>query len=288
MKEIKIIQLGDKAYPKKLLKIKNPPKQLYVLGDETLLNKKSIAMIGSRNCTPYGYDQAQRFAKELSKHSVCIISGMAEGIDSASHIGAKGEIGKTVAVLGGGFYDIFPKENEGLFYEILEQGGCIVSEYAPEIKHKSSYFPERNRIVSGLSDGVLVIEARHRSGTSITARLAQEQGKKVYCIPMNLGETTGVGTARLIQNGAKLVISPNDILRDMGIVCNDDVELEEKEIKVEEQYQPVYNVLRKMPLSANEIARRSGKSVVEVNSILTILELQGLIREVGMNEFVKS
>lgn len=288
MKEIKVIKKEDKSYPQKLLKIKNPPKQLYVLGDESLLNKTAIAMIGSRNCTPYGYKQAQRFAKELSKHNVCIISGMAEGIDSASHIGAKGEIGKTVAVLGGGFYDIFPKENEELFYEILEQGGCIVSEYAPDTRHKSAYFPERNRIVSGLSDGVLVIEARHRSGTSITARLAQEQGKQVYCIPTNLGETTGVGTARLIQNGGKLVVSPNDILLDLGIPCEEDLVLEEKEIEVEEQYQPVYNVLRKMPLTANEIASRSKKSVVEVNSILTMLELQGLVKQVGMNEFVKS
>lgn len=286
MKEIKVIQLGDKIYPQKLLAIKNPPEKLYVLGDETLLEKQSIAMIGSRNCTPYGYGQAEHFAKALSQQNVCIVSGMAEGIDSASHTGAKSEIGKTIAVLGGGFYHIFPKENEILFYEILQQGGCVVSEYEPNTCPKSEYFPERNRIVSGLSDGVLVIEARHRSGTSITARLAKQQGKQIYCIPMNLGETTGVGTARLIQNGAKLVVSPQEILQDLGILC-EEIQPEEKEVEVEEPYREVYNVLRKIPLSANQIAERSGKSIIETNSILTMLELQGLVRQVGMNEFVK-
>ena len=194
MENIKIIKIKDKRYPTKLLKIKNPPEQLYVLGDESLLNKTSLAIIGSRDCTEYGYMQAVRFSKEVAQQDICIVSGMAIGIDSAAHIGAKCEIGKTVAVLGGGFNNIFPEENEELFYGILEAGGCIISEYAPDVEADSENFPRRNRIVSGLSDGVLVVEARYRSGTSITARFAKHQGKKIFCVPSNIDSTTGYGT----------------------------------------------------------------------------------------------
>ena len=288
MKDIKIIYKEDKNYPKSLLELKKPPEQLYVVGDESLLNKKSIAIIGSRDCTEYGYKQAVRFAKELSENNICVISGMAVGIDSAAHIGAKDEIGKTIAVLGSGFNNIFPKENEELFYDILKQGGCIISEYKPNTKHKSEYFPERNRIVSALSNGLLVVEARQRSGTSITARYAIELGKQIYCIPTNLDETTGVGTGRLIQKGAKLVLSPEDILIDLGFDLEENENYEELEIEVDEKYKDIYIVLKRIPTNINEIAKKSGKNMVEVNSTLTMLELQGLVKQCGVGEFVKT
>lgn len=287
MKEIKIIKKDDKCYPDNLLQLKNPPNQLYVLGDETLLNKKSIAIIGSRDCTEYGYKQAVKFSKELSENNICIVSGMAVGIDSAAHIGAKDEIGKTIAVLGSGFNYIYPKENEKLFYDILEKGGCVISEYEPKVEHNSKYFPERNRIVSALSEGVLVVEARHRSGTSITARCAKELGKKIYCIPTNLEETTGVGTGRLIQNGAKLVLTPEDILADLGFDIEEDEEYDDIHIEVDEKYREVYSILKRIPTNINDIVRKSGKSMIEVNSTLTMLELQGLVRQSGAGEFVK-
>lgn len=288
MKEIKIIKKENSAYPKKLFNIESPPKQLYVLGDETLLNKMSIAIIGSRDCTEYGYKQALKFSKEIAKKNVCIVSGMAIGIDSAAHNGAKSEIGKTIAVLGGGFNYIFPEENEDLFYEILEEGGCIVSEYAPNVKAESKYFPVRNRIVSGLSNGVLVVEARHRSGTSITVKYAKQQGKSIFCIPSNLGETTGVGTGRLIQDGASLVLTPDDILMELGLDTTKEIVIEEvEEVNVKEEYKKVYELLGKMPMNINEIAKKSKKNVIEVNTTLTMLELEGLVKQVGMNEFVK-
>ncbi len=287
MKEIKIINKEDKDYPQKLLQIKNPPKQLYVLGDESLLNKQSIAIVGSRDCTQYGHEQAKRFAKELAKENICIVSGMAIGIDGAAHIGAKGEIGKTIAVLGCGFNHIFPEENEDLFYEILEEGGCIISEYEPDVEPNSKYFPIRNRIVSGLSDGVLVVEAKKKSGSGITARLAKEQNKKVYCIPSNIDSKNGIGTGMLIQSGAKLVLTPEDILVDLGKNVTKNEIVEEVHVEVEEQYKEVYETLTRVPLNVNEICKRTRKNIIEVNTTLTMLELQGLVRQVGANEFIR-
>lgn len=287
MQYIKIIKIGDINYPEHLLKIKNPPKQLYVLGDETLLNKQSIAIIGSRDCTEYGYEQAQRFAKELARGNICIVSGMAIGIDSAAHIGAKSDLGKTIAVLGSGFNHIFPEENEELFYDILQEGGCIISEYEPDTEPNSKHFPIRNRIISGLSNGVLVVEAKDKSGSGITARLAKEQNKKVYCIPSNIDSKNGVGTGRLIQEGANLVLSPQDILIELGISISENKIAEERNIKVDKQYKAVYETLTRIPINVNEICKRTSKNIIEVNTTLTMLELQGLVKQVGINEFVK-
>lgn len=247
-----------------------------------------MAIVGSRNCTEYGYKQAKKFAKEISKQNICIISGMALGIDSSAHIGAKVEIGKTIAVLGSGFDNIFPKENEELFYDILENGGCVVSEYAPEVKKNSKYFPIRNRIISGLSEGVLIIEAKEKSGSGVTARIAKQQNKKVYCIPSNLDSKNGIGTGKLIQKGAKLVLNPKDILIDFGInkICENNID-NETYVKVDKKYMEVYKTLSKIPINTNEICRKTKKDIGEINMILTMLELEGVVKQVGANEFIK-
>lgn len=215
---------------------------------------------------------------------------MAIGIDSAAHIGAKGEIGKTIAVLGCGFDHIFPEENKELFHDILEEGGCIISEYSSNTEPNSKHFPVRNRIISGLSSGVLVVEAKSRSGSGITARLAKEQNKEVYCIPSNIDSKNGEGTGRLINQGAKLVLSPQDILIDFGINANGllEVKKEKVKVKVKEQYKEIYEVITKVPINVNEICKRTNKSIIEVNTTLTMLELEGFVKQVGVNEFIKS
>lgn len=192
-------------------------------------------------------------------------------------------------MLGCGFDHIFPEENKELFHDILEEGGCIISEYEPDTQPNSKHFPVRNRIISGLSSGVLVVEAKNRSGSGITARLAKEQNKEVYCIPSNIDSKNGEGTGRLIKQGAKLVLNPQDILTNLGIEAKENKNKKEKErkITVDDQYKEVYAVLTRIPTNVNEICKKTRKNIVEVNTTLTMLELQGLVKQVGANEFIK-
>lgn len=183
---MKYITIENNNYPEKLKNIYNPPKGLYVKGDIKLLNKPSVAIIGSRNCSKYGEIVAKEFANELARMKITIISGMARGIDTFAHIGSIIGNGKTIAVLGSGLNKIYPKENEKLYYKILEKGGLIVSEYEPNEEPLPEHFPARNRIISGLCDKLIVVEAGKRSGTSITVNFALEQGKEIYAVPGNI------------------------------------------------------------------------------------------------------
>lgn len=162
---------------------KDAPKELWYEGEISLLNRHSIAVIGARKCTEYGKIWCEKFVKDLLDYNLVIVSGMANGIDSIAHKTALKYGGKTIAVLPSGLKNIYPKSNESLYNKIIQNGGLVISEYEPSKKANSRYFIERNRIVSGLSQGVLVIEAAYRSGTSITANIAKVQGKKVFCIP---------------------------------------------------------------------------------------------------------
>ena len=204
----------DEHYPEKLLQIKDRPNKIYAVGNIELLNNKSIAIVGSRISTAYGEYYAAKFAKEISKKGITIISGLAKGIDTVAHQNSKQEKGRTIAVLGCGFNHVYPKENEELFNEIIDDGGCIVSQYSPDTDINLKEVPFRNRIISALSEGVLIVEARHRSGSGVTAKYAFEQNKKVFCLPNQIGVTTGVGTNNLIKEGAKITTCVNDILEE--------------------------------------------------------------------------
>ncbi len=183
---MKYIAITDSKYPEKLKNIYDPPKGIYIEGNLELLSKPSIAIIGSRNCSRYGEMVAKKFGIDLAKKNIVVISGMARGIDTFAHIGCLIGEGKTIAVLGSGFKNIYPKENEKLFYKILEKGGAIISEYTPEEMPLAEHFPARNRIISGLCDKLIVVEAGKRSGTFITVDFALEQGKDIYAVPGNI------------------------------------------------------------------------------------------------------
>ena len=261
-----------------MLQIKDRPNKIYVVGNIELLNNKSIAIVGSRISTTYGEYYAAKFAKEISKKGITIISGLAKGIDTVAHQNSKQEKGRTIAVLGCGFNHVYPKENEELFNEIIEDGGCIVSQYSPDTDINLKEVPFRNRIISALSEGVLIVEARHRSGSGVTAKYAFEQNKKVFCLPNQIGVTTGVGTNNLIKKGAILVTNPNEILTQIGENVEKDTEENEKtKLKISDEYKEIYEKLEEGKIGTNELARSLNQTIVQINQKLTLMELEGLI-----------
>lgn len=211
---MKILKIENEDYPKKLKNIDNPPKQLYVLGNEKILDDFGLAIIGCRQYSEYGKKVAKDISFKLAKQGIKIISGMARGIDSFAHMGCMVAGGKTIAVLGGGFNNIYPKENIELLKEIIRTGGAVITEYSPDVKPIGANFPLRNRIISGLSDGVVVIEARKKSGTLITVDYALEQGKEIFAVPGNIDNSSSQGTNEMIREGAKIVTCIEDILEE--------------------------------------------------------------------------
>lgn len=212
--KIEEISIESKEYPEQLREIYDAPLKLYVLGDKEILKQFGIAIVGSRDATEYGKKVTLQFAKDLSKNGINIISGLALGIDTCAHLGTlyQDSIGKTIAVLGGGLDEIYPKQNVELAKQIIKNGGCIISEYPLGAKPEKLHFPQRNRIISGLSKGVLIVEASEKSGSLITVDFALEQGREVFAVPGNISSSTSAGTNNLIKQGAKLVTSYEDIL----------------------------------------------------------------------------
>ena len=214
--KIEEIYLSSEKYPKRLKEIYNPPQKLYVLGNTEILNDIGIAIVGARQATEYGKKVALELSRDLSKRKIVIISGLAKGIDSYAHIGTLNvPNGKTIAVLGSGIKELYPKENIELARQIVKNGGCIISEYPPNEKPNKRNFPERNRIISGLSKGVIIVEASEKSGALITADFALEQGKEVFAVPGSIYSNMSVGTNKLIGQGAKLVTNFEDILNEI-------------------------------------------------------------------------
>ena len=208
---IKILTIEDKAYPQILKTIYDYPVSIYIKGNEKILNMPAIGIVGCRESTSYGEKVAQYFAYQISKRNISIISGLAKGIDSQSHIGAIKAKGITIGVIGNGLDMVYPKENQYLYDKIIEENGAIISEYPIGTKPEKMNFPARNRIISGMSKGILVIEAKKKSGTLITVDFALEQGRNVYVVPGNIDEMNSVGTNDLIKQGAQIVTSYRDI-----------------------------------------------------------------------------
>lgn len=280
--KVKEILITSNYYPNRLRDIEKAPEKLYVLGNEKILETDGIAVIGSRAYSEYGKIYATKFAKELAQQGLTIISGMAKGIDAFAHEGALKVKGKTIAVLGGGFNYIYPEENIGLMEEILKKGGTVISEYPPDTEPNSKRFVERNRIVSGLSIGVLVIEAMYRSGTSITAKLAKEQYKTVFCLPSNLDRKNGIGTNKLIKEGAKLVTEANDIL-DYFKIKRIKINNENKTMEIPKEYQAIYEAIGSEPIQVDAICKKLSTNMSNINSTLMLMELEGYIKSLPGN-----
>ena len=294
---IEIIKCYEEKYPQRLLQIREYPEQLYCQGNVDLLNEqKIVAIVGSRDCSEYGRKYANIFATELSKHGICVISGMAIGIDASAHSGAMQEAGRTIAVLGGGLKNIYPVQNLWLYNNIIAGGGCVITEYAENEETKLSNFPKRNRLISGLADAVLVIEAEHRSGSKITAKYAKIQKTKIYCIPVNLDQKNSSGIKELLIDGAKIITTPRQLIEDLyGKSDNELQENKTEEIreggtilgednKVSEDCKRIQELLND-EMASEEIAEKMNKDISEINSILMIMEIEGIVEKVPGNYY---
>ena len=281
-----LVTLADDNYPSQLRKLADAPPVLYIKGSLVPPDERALAIVGTRKATAYGRDAAHYFATELAGNGVTIVSGLAEGIDAAAHRGALDGGGRTFAVLGSGIDKIYPRQHGKLAQEIA-QNGAIISEFPMGTPPEARNFPRRNRIISGLSLGVLVVEAPEKSGAIITATVAAEQGRDVFAVPGNIFSMTNSGTNRLIQDGAKLVMTVTDILDEFNIVHNN-VETR----VVTEQIAPantneitILDYLSADPIHIDDLVRMSGLPVAMVSSTLTILELKGLARSVGYMQY---
>ena len=271
---IKKISLKNKNYPSILKKIKNPPKVLYYRGrlSQKIL-QKTLAIVGSRKITGYGQKVIDRFIPPLIAEEVTIISGFMYGVDSEAHINCLKYGGKTIAVFGCGLNHIYPPENKKLYLKILASGGLVLSEYQSETKPQLWTFPQRNRIISGLTTlGVLIIEAGEKSGSLITARLAKEQNKPLWAVPGPITSSVSLGTNNLIKNNqAKMALEANNILNKKGSRKSKSLEAKPNLNPFEKQ---VYQLLEREPLTIDEIARKTKQNVIKTGEMLTFIVLR--------------
>ena len=281
---ISVVPVGSSAYPERLKRIQRPPAVLYVKG--TLPDcRYSIGMVGSRMADAYGKKAAACFGRALATASVAVVSGGAKGIDTASHEGALQGGGKTVAVLGCGPDIVYPPENRKLFEEI-EANGALISEYPPGTQPDRFRFPERNRIISGICQGIVLVQAAKRSGALITAEFAMDEGREVFCIPGNIFTDKSAGPHRLIKAGARLVDSPEDILEEVfPELCgsahsnlfaglNSAAPLG----KCSEEQQKILDLLARGPQTLEQLVKATGFGVGEASVLLLELQLMGLVQ----------
>ena len=284
-KEIDFYSYWHPRYPRLLREIQNPPLGIYVRGEIPDDEIDTVAIIGARKCSRYGATVAYDIAKDLGKTNVIVVSGMARGIDSEGHRGILDGGGKTIAVLG---VDIcYPAENKELMERIIENG-CVISEYPPGMPAVAKNFPNRNRIIAGLSKMVVVVEAGKRSGTIITADLALEQGKDVYALPGPVNSSLSQGCNRLIFQGAGILLSPENLLDEMGIAYSGECEKSDKNKKMLESPEyMVYSCVGLYPKSVGQLTEETKLRPEEVLKLLVSLELQGYIREISKNYYIK-
>jgi DNA processing protein len=286
-----VITQQSPMYPRQLREIHAPPIVLYVWGELNERDQHAIGIIGSRRTTHYGTESAKKLSYQLAYSGLTVISGLARGIDTAAHQGALAAKGRTIAVIGSGLSKLYPPENAALADKIRSGNGAIVSEFSMEIEPDRQTFPMRNRIISGWSHGILVVEAGLNSGALITASHAIEQGRSVYAVPGHINAPSAIGSNRLIQQGAKLVMDANDILEDMQILLPNTKPSPEAAarplptLSVDERR--VYDAIEPTETAIDQIAAKSDLPSSTVSSTLLALELKRLVKQLPGKYFVK-
>jgi DNA processing protein len=283
----RLVTWEDEEYPTNLKQIYDPPPVLYLLGSLSRRDQVAVAVVGSRYPTTYGKLAAERIAMGLGGRGITVVSGLARGVDSCAHRGALSGGGRTIGVLGCGIDIIYPSENRELFDQVAAQG-AVLTEFPLGTPPDSDHFPIRNRVISGLSLGVAVVEATRRSGSLITARFALEQGRDVYAVPGNVDSARSEGTNRLIKEGAKLVTRAEDILEEI-LPLREQAPLEAPQPpKLSEEETKVFSVLSREPRHIDEVISKSAFSSAKVSAILLALELAGHIKQLPGMRFAKA
>lgn len=290
---VRILPRYDDAYPELLRAIHDPPIVLYVRGNLSLLQGPCLGMVGARSSTVYGQRIAEDLAKRLTNRGLTVVSGLALGIDAAAHKGALSGTGATIGVLGCGLDVIYPRRNARLYAEMAERG-AVVSEYSLGTLPDAFRFPARNRIISGLSLGVVVVEAARKSGSLITANLALEQGREVFAVPGRIDSSKSEGAHRLLQEGAKLVHTVEDIIEELYFapVSTDAVSVErdsglEERVALTGDEKELFSFLDVYPQTIDEITRKSSMAVQKVNELLLMLELKGAVESLAGGQYQK-
>lgn len=284
---IHLLSYWDDEYPALLRSIYDPPALLYLRG--TLPGQDTLAIVGSRKATPAGLEFAQTLACQLAERQICVVSGMARGVDSAAHQGALDGHGSTVAVLGCGIDYIYPRENARLYQQIIEQG-AVISEYPPATRPSAGYFPGRNRIISGLSRGVLIVEAAVGSGSLITADFALEQGRELFASPGAISHPNSHGPHQLLKDGAQIVTDVDDVLQALWPEKTSLIKTtrgSEALTDLDPVPLSVYLLLNEKPLHHDEIARRCALTPMDLSVILLDLELRGRVKQLPGGHYIR-
>lgn len=275
------ITMYDKEYPALLKEVHDHPAILYIKGDITALKTPSIAVVGSRKFTHYGQKVAYDLSKKCAEAGLCIVSGLALGIDAVAHKAALDTGGITIGVLGCGLDTLYPASNLNLAKEIIEKGGAVISEFPPGMPPMQYNFPARNRIIAGLTLGTLVIEAAEKSGALITAYQALEYNREVFAVPGNIDSETSMGTNLLIQKGAKPVMTAEDIFDDLNIEVKKSEQKAKDLLPESEEEKVIIKILKQGEKNINDIVLESKLNIIAVNTTLSMMEMKGIVDNVG-------
>lgn len=284
-KGIHVLTWLDETYPQRLKEIEQPPPVLYVRGELSTEDEWAVAIVGSRRVTPYGRQVTEEITSFLAGNGITVVSGLARGVDVIAHKAALKAGGRTLAVLGSGVDRIYPPENRSVAEQIFEHG-AVLSDYALGTPPESSNFPPRNRIISGLSMAVIIVEAGQTSGALITAEFAADQGREIFAVPGNIYAPQSKGTNKLIQQGALPLLSASDIMQALNLTRVGQQKAARKALPADDVEAKLLTAMGEEPLHVDEIRNQTGLPVEKVSATLVMMELKGMVRQVGNMQYV--